>query len=100
MWIGIVRGSVTATIKHASMRKGTMLIVQPIHAATMEPEGIPQVAVDILGAGVGQRVLLTGDGAGTAAMLGAGKDCPVRLAVGAILDERSIQMGAGRGGKD
>ncbi|HVX84386.1 MAG TPA: EutN/CcmL family microcompartment protein [Phycisphaerae bacterium] len=92
MWIGIVQGSVTATIKHPSMRKGTMLIVQPINPATLQPEGIPQVAVDILGAGAGQRVLLTGDGAGTAAMLGAGKDCPVRLAVGAILTDTSLHL--------
>jgi microcompartment protein CcmK/EutM len=91
MWIGVVKGCVRATVKHPSMRKGAMLIVQPVNALTGEAEGIAQVAMDTFGAGVGQRVMVSGDGAGTQQMLGAGKDCPVRLAVGAILDERSVQ---------
>jgi ethanolamine utilization protein EutN len=92
MWIGVVKGCVTATVKHASMRRASMLIVQPVDPVTKKPEGIAQVAVDTMGAGVGQTVLLSGDGAGTAQLLGAGKDCPVRLAVGAILDEKSVQV--------
>ncbi len=92
MWIGLVKGSVRATVKHPSMRKGAMLIVQPLNAVSGEAEGIAQVAMDTMGAGVGQRVLLSGDGAGTASLLGAGKDCPVRLAVGAILDDKSVQI--------
>ena len=92
MWIGIIQGSVTATLKHPSMRKGTMLIVQPLNPVSLQPDGIPQVAVDTLGAGLGQRVMVSGDGAGTAAMLGAGKDCPIRLAIGAILDHTSLHL--------
>jgi ethanolamine utilization protein EutN len=100
MWIGVVKGCVTATVKHSSMRRGSMLIVQPVHPVTRQAEGIPQVAMDTMGAGVGQTVLLSGDGAGTAEMLGAGKDCPVRLAVGAILDDKSVQVrDAAKGGR-
>ena len=90
MWTGIVKGSLTATIKHPAMHKGTLLIVQPINPITGEAEGLAQIAVDIFGAGWGQRVLVTSDGLGTQRMLGADKSCPVRLAIAAILHEHSI----------
>lgn len=92
MWTGIIKGHVTATIKHPSLSKGKMLIVQPLNPVTNQPEGLAQVAVDTLGAGVGQRVLVSGDGLGTQRLLNAGKDCPVRLAVAAILHDTSIQI--------
>ncbi|HUO07394.1 MAG TPA: EutN/CcmL family microcompartment protein [Phycisphaerae bacterium] len=91
MWTGIVQGTVTSTIKHPSLTKGTMLIVQPIHPLTSKPDGLAQIVVDTLGAGLHQRVLVSGDGLGTQRLLNAGKDCPVRLSIAAILDEFSIQ---------
>jgi microcompartment protein CcmK/EutM len=96
MWTGIVQGCVTATIKHPTMRRGTMLIVQPIHPLTGEPEGLAQVAMDTLGAGNGQRVLVSSDGLGCQRILDADRTCPARLFVGCILHETSIQSAAGR----
>jgi len=92
MWTGIIQGHVISTVKHPSLAKGTMLIVQPIHPVTNEPEGLAQVAVDTMGAGIGQRVLVSGDGLGTQRILGVGKDCPIRLAVTAILHETSVHV--------
>jgi microcompartment protein CcmK/EutM len=92
MWTGIVQGHVTSSTKHPSLNKGTMLIVQPLNPVTNTADGLAQVVVDTLGAGRGQRVLVSGDGAGTQRMLGAGKDCPIRLSVAAILHETSIQI--------
>ncbi|MGN6367921.1 MAG: EutN/CcmL family microcompartment protein [Phycisphaerae bacterium] len=91
MWTGIVQGTVTSTIKHPSLTKGKMLIVQPINPLTNKPDGLAQIAVDTLGAGLHQRVLVSGDGLGTQRLLNAGKDCPIRLSVAAILTETSIQ---------
>ena len=83
MWIGVVHGAVTATVKHEALRRAKLLIVQPIHAVTGEAEGFAQVAVDTLGAGIGQRVLVWSDGLGTQRILGSDKYVPVRLAIGA-----------------
>src|SRR4051812_17818275 len=99
MWTGVVQGTVCSTIKHPSLHKGTMLIVQPINPVTNEPDGLAQVAVDVLGAGINNRVLISGDGAGTQRLLNAGKDCPIRLSVAAILHDSSIQIQNKPGGR-
>ena len=91
MWTGTVKGSVTATIKHPTMRKAKLLIVQPIHALSGGTEGFAQIVADMLGAGIGQRVLVSSDGPGAQRQMGVGRDCPVRLATIAILHDTSIQ---------
>jgi microcompartment protein CcmK/EutM len=97
MITAVVRGTVTSTVKHPTLAGVKLLLVQPVNALTGEREGYVQVAVDTLGAGVGQRVLLSGDGLGTQRMLGVDKTCPARLAVGAILEAWSIQRLGERG---
>ncbi len=92
MWTGIVKGHVTATMKHASLKTAKMLIVQPLNPVTQQPEGLAQIAVDRMGAGRGQKVLISGDGAGTTAILGADRTCPIRLAVVAILKDDDIHV--------
>jgi ethanolamine utilization protein EutN len=100
MWTGIVQGCITSTIKHPTMRRGTMLIVQPIHPITGKPEGLAQIAMDTLGAGNGQRVLVSSDGLGCQRILDADRTCPVRLFVGCILHETSIQSSQVRAAAD
>ncbi len=92
MWTGIIQGTVTASTKHATMRKGKLLIVQPINPLTDQPEGLAQIAVDALGAGIGQRVVVSSDGLGCQRILDADRSCPARLFVGAILHETSIHV--------
>ena len=62
MFTAAVKGSVTSSSKHHSLKGVRLLIVQPVHFATGEAHGPPQIAADVLGAGVGSRVLVVSDG--------------------------------------
>ena len=62
-----------------------LLIVQPTMADKTTPDGYPLVAIDTIGAGVGERVMITSDGAGTRKMLNADAT-PVRWSVIGIED--------------
>lgn len=55
MQIGRVIGHVVATRKDPAFASATLLIVQPL-APSREPHGRPIVAVDSVGAGVGEDV--------------------------------------------
>jgi microcompartment protein CcmK/EutM len=57
MQLGRVLGTVTATVKSPSLQSHTLLIVEPV--GVTDPSGDPpQVAVDTVGAGQGDLVLL------------------------------------------
>jgi ethanolamine utilization protein EutN len=62
-----------------------MLIVQPLDA-TGGADGEPLIAIDDLGAGRGDVVLMTSDGAAVREMMGT-NNTPVRWAVMGIADE-------------
>ena len=85
MQLGLVVGRATATVKHASMEGWKLLIVQPIAADGRSPDGDPVVAVDSLGAGQGETVIITSDGKGTRALLKS-DTTPVRWSVMGIKD--------------
>lgn len=85
MQIGLVVGTATATTRHPSMRGWKLLVVQPLMADGRGPDGDPQLAVDNLGAGVGERVIITNDGASTRELL-SNDATPVRWSVIGIPD--------------
>ncbi len=62
MQLGLVVGTATATVKHATLRGQKLLVVQPLMADAKSPDGDPQIAVDAVGAGKGQVVIITSDG--------------------------------------
>lgn len=62
MQLGRVIGTAHATIKHPSMRGRKLMIVQP-RLVDNTPDGDPILAVDCIGAGVGDDVMMTSDGA-------------------------------------
>lgn len=62
MQLGKVVGSATATQRHRSLAGQKLLIVQPLLADGRSPDGDPQLAVDCVGAGAGQVVMITSDG--------------------------------------
>jgi len=62
MQTGRVIGSAHATIKHPSMQGRKLLIVQS-RLTDNTPDGDPILAVDCVGAGVSDDVILTSDGA-------------------------------------
>ncbi len=85
MYLGRVVGSATATIKHPSMEGAKLLLVMALQADGRSVEGDPILVVDNLGAGKGERVMVTSDGVGTRDLLGS-KSSPVRWSVLGIPD--------------
>ncbi len=61
MQLGRVLGTATTTIKHPSFQGERLLVVQ-LEGAEGQVDGDPVLAFDRLGAGRGDRVLLTSDG--------------------------------------
>ena len=84
MLIGMVEGSAISTIKHRSMHGWKLLIVQPLGPGG-KPDGDPVLAIDMLGAGRGTKVVISNDGKGTREMVGD-TNSPVRWAVVGIVD--------------
>lgn len=85
MLSAVVIGNAVSTVKHHSMNGCKLLVVQPTMADGKTPDGYPLVAIDKIGAGKGERVIITSDGAGTRKMLNADAT-PVRWAVIGIED--------------
>jgi ethanolamine utilization protein EutN len=78
--LGLVVGTATATRKHPSMTGAKLLVVQALMADGRTPDGEPVLAVDRLGAGHGETVVISSDGRFTRELL---KDSttPVRWSV-------------------
>jgi ethanolamine utilization protein EutN len=62
MQLGLVVGTATSTVKHPTLVGQKLLIVQPLMVDGKSPDGDPQIAVDAVGAGRGERVMITSDG--------------------------------------
>jgi ethanolamine utilization protein EutN len=84
MQIGRVVGHATSTVKHASMTGWKLLVVQLL-TQEGKPDGEPVLAIDSLGAGNGDAVILTNDGA-AARQLVKSKTSPVRWMVMGMQD--------------
>lgn len=83
MQFGRVLGTATATIRHESFQGERMLVVQP-EGFDGRPDGEPVLVFDRLGAGRGDRVLLTSDGELLQSQLG--RNTPGRWSVMALPD--------------
>jgi ethanolamine utilization protein EutN len=79
MLIGTVLGHAVSTVKHPSLHGWRLLLVQPWTVDGKE-DGEPLLAIDNLGAAVGDRVILSNDGAGAREMVGA-RNSPARWLV-------------------
>ena len=86
MQLGIVVGTATSTIKHPSMNGQKLLIIQPTLSDGTSPDGDPVLAVDGVGAGRGETVMITSDGRGARELLKS-EVTPVRWTVIGIKDE-------------
>jgi ethanolamine utilization protein EutN len=78
-------GTATATLRHPSLAGCKLLVVQPLAADGAAPDGEPQLAVDQLGAGIGELVVITSDGKVVREMLKS-DTTPVRWTVLGIKD--------------
>jgi ethanolamine utilization protein EutN len=82
--LGVVAGEITSTINHPFYDGRKLLLV-----ARTDPAGHPLpdsvIAIDVVGAGVGERVLVNDEGSGARGVFGS-LDAPVRSVVVAIVD--------------
>jgi len=62
MQLARVIGTATATIKQPTLQGAKLLVVQPYLADGRTPDGDPLLAVDSVGAGRGETVMITSDG--------------------------------------
>lgn len=85
MFTGRVIGSIDSTINHAWYDAKKLLIVEKTDA-TGKTTGDYVIAVDTVGAGVGEPVLVLDEGNG-ARQVFASSDAPVRSVIVGIVDE-------------
>ncbi|MFA5577056.1 MAG: EutN/CcmL family microcompartment protein [Tissierellaceae bacterium] len=87
MRIGRVIGTIVATRKDEKLVGSKLMVTQPLNIDLM-PKGDPIIAVDTVGAGIGELVAFT---TGTASRIGARKmDAPIDAAIVGIIDEIDI----------
>ena len=88
MKIGRVIGNIWATRKDERLAGLKLLVIQPLDLLKDSPVEHPIVAADIIGAGVGEKVLYVG---GSSARSAAGsRDIPVDATVVGIVDDQEI----------
>ena len=88
MLIGQVVGTVVATQKHRKFEGAKLLLVQPLNGDGT-PRGTALLAVDGVGAGVDEKVLIVLEGRAAGEALGR-KAAPVDAAIIGIIDEIDI----------
>ena len=88
MLLARVVGTVVATQKHAKFEGAKLLLVQPI-TLDDKPRGTALLAVDSVGAGVYEKVLVVIEGRAAGDALGR-RGAPVDAAVVGIVDTVSV----------
>jgi len=84
MHLGSVIGRATATVKHPTLEGWRLIVVQPLDARG-GADGDPVLALDNLGCGSGDDVILTSDGPAVREMVGS-NNSPARWAVLGLKD--------------
>jgi len=91
MQIGRVIGTLVSTQKHRKLDGAKLLLVQPL-ALDDTARGVPLLAIDSVGAGVGEKVLLVIEGRAAGEALRR-KAAPVDAAIIGIVDTVTLQEG-------
>ncbi len=81
-----VIGTAVASQKHPTLVGQKLLVVQAYLADGVSPDGDPQIVVDAVGAGKGERVMITSDGLFARTLVG-GETSPIRWAAIGICDD-------------
>lgn len=89
MQLAKVIGHVTATVKHPSLKGWRMLVVQPL-GVNEKADGEPIIAIDNLGSGRDDRVMLTSDGKAVRELVGS-DNSPIRWAVIGVIDPKRVE---------
>lgn len=85
MYIGLVIGTVVATIKHEAFAGRKLLLVDQLDLDG-QPSGEYDICVDVVQAGVGDRVLVLDEGNGARQILQRAV-APVRAVVVGVIDD-------------
>lgn len=85
MQLGLVIGTATSTVRHPTLAGWKLLLVQLLCPDGRSPDGEPVLAIDRLGAGRQDLVIVTSDGKATREMIGS-NNTPVRWSVLGIKD--------------
>jgi ethanolamine utilization protein EutN len=85
MQLGVVVGTVVATKKSHKLDSTKLLLVEP-RTLDDRPAGPAILAIDSVGAGVGERVLVVIEGRAAGEALGR-KEAPIEAAIVGIVDE-------------
>lgn len=88
MFLAKVRGTVVSTSKDERLVGFKLLVVMRL-GINGEYIGLPQVAVDTVGAGVGETVIVTG---GSSARVSSRPDSPIDLIIVGIVDAVEIEQ--------
>jgi ethanolamine utilization protein EutN len=88
MLLGRVVGTVVATQKHRKFEGAKLLLVQPLNLDD-SPRGTALLAVDAVGAGVYEKVLIVQEGRAAGEAIGR-KGAPVDAAVIGIVDRVDV----------
>jgi ethanolamine utilization protein EutN len=91
MTIGRVVGTVVSTQKHPTFEDAKLLLVQPL-TLDDQARGHAILAVDGVGAGIGERVLIVMEGRAAAEILGR-NGAPVDAAIVGIVDIVDVAPG-------
>ena len=89
MQLARVVGTVVATRKHRKFEGAKLLLVQPV-TPDDQPRGVALLAVDAVGAGVHEKVLIVIEGRAAGEALGR-KAAPVDAAVIGIVDSVDVR---------
>ena len=91
MLICLVVGTVVATQKNKKLHGAKLLLVQPLALDDDTPRGTAMLAIDSVGAGVGEKVLVVFEGKAAGDALGR-KAAAVDAAIVGIVD--AVEMNA------
>lgn len=90
MKIGVVVGNAVSTLKHEAYQGRKLLLVQPLNLDG-KPEGISTIAVDYVGAGAGD-VVLVGSAPGLAPKVFKMDICPMRELIMGVVDRSDVPL--------
>lgn len=93
MYLAKVIGKVVSVVKHDAYQRRKLLLVQLVDPHTLKPRGRSAIAVDYVGAGEGD-VVIVGAGPGVAREVFKLDCAPIRELVMGIVDR--VDMGEGK----
>ncbi len=88
MILARVVGTVVCTQKDQRLNGSTLQIVEPLSIANQQPDGKPLVAIDTVGAGIGEVVLVVSGS--SARQTNATVNTPVDAVIMAIVDSINL----------